>query len=184
MTRIPTEQELRIVYEKAPSFIKEYVISTELLKAFETIRTEHKLHFDEAGKLTDALVSVFLEMRPMSEFPNLLREALEQNSATYSAVLKDVNEKIFTVFREKILTQSNKEGPAETDIEKSAAPEPASPTRATSTSLRDRLELGVSHPHEVASVNTLNDSQPQNETPSGKKPPEAPHPDPYREPIE
>ncbi|MFQ5540643.1 MAG: hypothetical protein ACE5F4_00090 [Candidatus Paceibacteria bacterium] len=102
MITIPTKQDIQEAYNRGPTQVQSYITSNELNEVFEQIREAHKLHFDEADKLTDALVSVFFELRSASEFPELLREALEQNSDKYDAVLKDVNEKIFKVFRQKL----------------------------------------------------------------------------------
>lgn len=102
MALIPTEQEIRAGYEKASPLVQTYIASAELQDEFNAIRTAHQLHFDEAGKMSDALVATFLGLREMKQFPELLREALEQNGDKHSEVLKDINEKIFSSFRRKL----------------------------------------------------------------------------------
>lgn len=102
MALIPTEQEIRAEYEKASPLVQAYVASAELQDEFNAIRTAHRLHFDEAGKMSDALVATFLGLSEMKQFPELLREALEQNGDKHSEVLKDINEKIFSSFRRKL----------------------------------------------------------------------------------
>jgi len=171
MSPIPTNQELQGAFQKADASVQTYIASGELDEAFEQIRTEHKLHLDEAGKLGQALNAVFLELRPMSEFPNLLREALEQNSGAYDAVLKAVNDKIFSPFRTKLQTPSASE-------EKALDTKPVEAT-PTVRNLIDKKELGGA---EKVSVNTLSEEQSLREGSPNQKQYRAA--DPYREPIE
>lgn len=190
---IPSDQELQKHYAAAPDLVKEFITSVELSTAFQEIRTHHQLHLDEAGALSRALNSVFLELNDYQKFPSLLKEALEQNSGQYDAVLKEVNEKIFTAFRKKL------EEPEEVEEPTNVA-QPVTSTQNPTTPNLAELEKTVAFNEPVA-LPTNNDSITENKlkettqekptdveikTPSTtdeatSKPYAA---DPYREPIE
>lgn len=135
---IPTETQLRAQYQNASRRVQQFITSVELDEIFKEIHNTHKLHLDEIGNLSNALNAVFLEMAPLEQFPNLLKEALEQNSDRYDAVLKDVNEKIFVAFRKKL------EEPEEPSIEEKTVPETVVPTPPPQASQIDALEKTVS----------------------------------------
>lgn len=182
MAFIPNEQTLRTAYEQAPPAIKEYIVSAELLDAFDAIRTDNKLHFDEAEKLTDAMVAVFLEVKPLAEFPAMLREALEQNAAAYEAVLKAVNEKIFTAFRNTL--RNTPPSAAPTAVETPAPVPTPTPQPAVPKTPLDRLKETSRTVTESVAVQPNDTSA---TTPHAAVPPPAssyPSTDPYREPIE
>lgn len=176
---IPTEQEIRAAYERAPKPVQQYVVSKELQEAFHSIRTENKLHLDEAGKLTNALVAVFTELKPMGDFPLMLKEALEQNAAAYDAVLKSVNEKIFTAFRNTLKPAT--ETPAQNAPVKPATPPPSSapPIKTPMDRLRETSNAGAQTVDAVSRIeNAPREAAPQPPTTTYKST------DPYREPIE
>lgn len=102
MTLIPPAEEIRNKLQNAPGNVRSFITSAEFTTAFENVRTTHKLHFDEAEKMGDSLSAVFLEMVPANQFPDLLKESLEQNSGAYGVVLADINEKIFKPFRKSL----------------------------------------------------------------------------------
>lgn len=173
MAQIPTEQEIRTAYESAQKNIKDYVVSEDLQKKFHDIRTNHNLHLDEAGKLTDALVATFLELSPMSEFPNLLREVLEQNSDQHESVLKEVNDKIFTSFRNKL------EGKPDEIEELAPQKEPETANQGSNVPI---LEKKINEGVKKISVGTL-DSSPKTQTQKEKEETSYRGVDPYRESI-
>lgn len=174
---IPTEQEIRDTLEKAPDTIRAYVNSATLGDAFEEIRTRHKLHLDEAGKLTDALVATFLEMRPASGFSDLLKESLEQNSGAYAAVLADINEKIFKPFRKSL--EEEVTATADTPATPAPAVRPAEAVRPPSVPL---LEKKVNERPQTFSVDAFSEDRAE---PEPKKAPEyRSGVDPYRESVE
>lgn len=184
MATIPDEQTLRSALEQAPGNVRTFVTSNELLEIFDTIRTEHKLHFDEAEKLTDALVAVFVELQPLSAFPELLKEALEQNAQAYDGVLKDVNEKIFAAFRNTLQGTPAVARP-EAPQAPALAPVPTpTPQLVVPKTPLDRLKETSRTVTESVAV------QPNDEgatTPRAAVPPPASsysNTDPYREPIE
>ncbi len=172
MATLPTKEEIKKAYQQAPEYIQTYIISKELADVFNTIRTAYKLHFDEAGQISIALNAVFLEVRPTAEFPDLLKVALEQNGDKYDVVLKDINEKIFTVFREKVLTRKT-ETPemqsAQKEVPKTPTVVPTPPEKENDIPLVsvpetqpkpdpiNQLEKTVSNATETVSVNTLED---------------------------
>lgn len=121
MAILPTHEEINMAFDKASKAVQEYIGSVELMRAFIEVREHYKLHLDEAGNISRALNAVFLGLRPAAEFPELLKAALEQNSSTYNAVLRDINEKIFVAFRRKM-----QEGGAPAQTE-SAPEKPQSP---------------------------------------------------------
>lgn len=108
MTLIPNENILREAMGNAPTRVRSFIVSPAFTEAFDTIRTKHKLHFDEAGKIGDSLSAVFLEIVPSDQFPDLLKEALEQNSGKFGAVLADINEQVFKPFRAQLEQASKK----------------------------------------------------------------------------
>lgn len=179
MTLIPSEQDLRGLYEKAPQNVRDFVVSAELLDAFDVIRTEHKLHLDEAGKLTDALVAVFLEAKPASDFPLMLKEALEQNASAYDAVLKAVNEKIFTAFR-NTLKPATETQPQSAPVQSVVPPPSSAPLIKTPMDrLKETSNAGaqtVQAPPPIENIPREASPQPLATTYKST--------DPYREPIE
>lgn len=179
MTYIPSESELRGLYEKAPQNVKDFIVSTELLDAFDAIRVEHKLHLDEAGKLTDALVAVFLEAKPATDFPLMLKEALEQNATAYDAVLKAVNEKIFTAFRNTL--KPTTEIPIQSVPAQPATPPPPSAPliKTPMDRLKEASNAGAQTVQASPQIENIpREAAPQTSTPTYKSA------DPYREPIE
>lgn len=195
MAHLPTEQEIRDKLERSPEHIRAYVLSQELISIFEELRVAYKLHFDEAAKVSDAIVAVFVELRPASEFPNLLKEALEQNSEVYEPLLNDINKKIFTPFRESLEQKNKPTGTPESaqspavqqpkDTEQKPSPAPASPLKDTATLLEkttnkgeERIDVGPLT--EEAPAPPAGDTEPtQNNTAQYKG-----GNDPYREPID
>lgn len=164
---IPNNNEIREQLKNAPEDVRVFIAGVEFNETFIAIKNSHKLHFDEMEKLGNALVSVFVELRSMSDFPALLREALEQNSAAYDAVLKDVNEKIFAVFRASL---EKKVAESEAPALNSQTPSPKPPTPAA------LLEKKVPQNAEKVTLSTP--------PPAPEKPPQYIKVDPYREPIE
>ncbi len=185
MTTIPDEQTLRSALEQAPANVRTFVTSNELLEIFDAIRTEHKLHFDEAEKLTDALVAVFVELQPLSAFPELLKEALEQNAQAYDGVLKDVNEKIFVAFRNTLQGAPAAAVAPKVPQAPALAPVPTpTPQPALPKTPLDRLKETSRTVTESVAVQPNDTSA---TTPHAAVPPPAssyPSTDPYREPIE
>jgi len=185
---IVDEKQLQTAYTNAPQKIRDYITSPELAGVFQELRTAHKLHLDEAGALSKALNAVFLEVTPFEKFPELLKEALGETGEKYSGVLHDVNEKIFSVFREKMreVVVAPKEGAPAPNISKSAPvlepemnkaeqekeSEPIAPIKKLEQSMRESstdVEMGELTPA----------PKPQNQ-----KEPTYKSTDPYREPIE
>jgi len=182
MGTLPTLEELRPAYEKALDMVRTYIQGEELAKAFEEIRTAHKIHFDEAGKLSLALNAVFLEVRPAGEFSILLKESLEQNSDKYGAILNDVNEKIFKVFRAKMERKESGETepvPAPIPAVRQPPPVPAQKTpqeRLSSTTSQGTERVSLKAPEEKKSEN-----EPRPASSSSNNYSDG---DPYRESVE
>lgn len=98
---LPTKEQIQTAYKQAPEYVQDFIVSEELNKAFTDIRTEHKLHLDDAGRLSLAINAVVLELAPLTSFPQLVGEALtDVSSETRSAVVSAVNEKVFEELRE------------------------------------------------------------------------------------
>ncbi|MEK7613325.1 MAG: hypothetical protein AAB439_00400 [Patescibacteria group bacterium] len=176
MITIPTNEELRNAYEKAPEMVQKYITSEGLAAAFEEIRMSNKLHLDEAGRLSQALNAVFLELRTITTFPELLRTTLEQNSNTYDAVLKAVNEKIFEPFRALLQPAPDVVKAPVTPPQPPVQKETPSPVPTVSGNILDRK---ITQSPEKISVDVL-----KTESIPPVKPPSRSSIDPYREPIE
>lgn len=100
---IPTDQEVKAAYKAAGEDKKEYINSDELFNTFYAIRTKYNLHVDVAGNLALLIDAVILELIPLSEFPGKLKEVLAGSSdVEYQAILKSVNDEVFTYFRNKV----------------------------------------------------------------------------------
>lgn len=175
MAILPTQEEIVARFESAPEYVRNFITSVELMATFKTLREVHKLHLDEAGQVGRALNAVFLEIRPASEFPELLRSSLEQNVSVYDALLKDINEKIFKVFREKMET-------------KPPTPTPVTPTPpATPPSTIGKLEATITKQPQSVVVSTLTEKNDVISKPTTTPTPPQRHTytnDPYREPVE
>lgn len=187
---IPDQTQLGAAYKNASERVQQYITSVELNHVFEEIRTAHKLHLDESGALSNALNAVFLELVPFEKFPDLLQEALK-DSTKRTAVLKDVNEKVFVAFRKKMqepeVVQSQPEStpepemaPKDTiqDIEKSISFNEPAPPVVPVTSSPDKLAEAVSEKPadiEIPEKTERESSRPSQYTGGS---------DPYREPIE
>lgn len=167
-------QKLKEAYQKAPEAVQEFIISDELSNTFEKIRKTHQLHLDEASNMSDALNAVFLEVKPFDAFPNLLKQALEQNRAKYDAVLKDINELIFVPFRKSL--QQKEEKVEEPVPEPEAAPTPA--PQAAEPAI-NKLEKSTFQKPETVELGTPPEGEIKKEE-SKNTPPV----DPYREPID
>lgn len=185
MVHLPQKTEIETAYENAPAYIKEYVVSEKLQTAFEEIRVQHKLHFDEADKLTDALVATFIELTPAASFPDLLKEVLEQNIGTYDAVLKDVNEKIFKPFRERLM-EAPEASRAETRARSSEIPQRQEDARQVAPLIPlppiNPLEQRANEKPQTVSVDAFSESASEEHTDTEGAARRAV--DPYREPIE
>ena len=164
--------------------VRTYIQGEELAKAFEEIRTVHKIHFDEAGNLSLALNAVFLEVRPAGEFSMLLKVSLEQNSDKYGAILNDVNEKIFKVFRMKMERRESEE----TTPELASTPAVHQPSHAPiQKTPQERLSQSSSsgaEPFSLKPIEENGDRLPQKTTPASPPPNNYSGNDPYRESTE
>lgn len=168
---MPSYDQIDAAEQTASQAVKDYVASKEYFETFKNIIDAHKLHIDEAGLLGDALEATFYGAVPAAEFPNLLKEVLEQNKNLYDVLLKDINEKIFAPFR------------ASLQVEESVATPPVKSTeipvqRATAQPSLERVTGSRSTNVEV---DVLNESA-EKEAP--QKPIYKDATDPYREPIE
>lgn len=180
MSLIPTSEQIEVAREKADDTVIDYTTSSVYFDAVESIAATHKLHIDETGNIGDALMAVFYGVVPVEQFPNLLKEALEQNSATHDAVLKDINEKIFVPFRKSLEEKPTTDPVAETTPPTQVgAPKNLLPTE-TRNEEKPILSSSVSRKEEHVSVDTLNE-QHKEET---QQKPTYGSTDPYREPIE
>ena len=162
---IPSSQDIARAFQTAPDYVKSYIASGALTSTFEKIRTEHKLHLDEAGKLSRSLNAVFLKLADSSEFPALLKESLEQNSGAYDDVLKAVNEEIFTDFRRQL-----------------QSPPPAEEPAPTIQGTEQKLSTPTSERTKHVATDTLAESQTEEPAPAAQNYSDGS--DPYREPIE
>lgn len=99
---IPTDIQVKEAYKQAREEAKEYINSDELFNTFYAIRTKYNLHLDVAGNLALLVDAIILELLPLTEFSAALKEVLAGSSeADYLAILKSVNDDIFTAFRQK-----------------------------------------------------------------------------------
>lgn len=104
---IPTDQQVKAAYKAAGKDKKEYINSDELFNTFYAIRTKYNLHVDVAGNLATLIDAVILELVPFSDFPAKLKEILVGASdVEYQAILKSVNDDVFTYFRNKVKTEA------------------------------------------------------------------------------
>ena len=205
---IPDTKQLAAAYKSAPSVVQEFITSPELSAVFEEIRTEYQLHIDEAGALSNALNAVFLELVPLDTFPGLLKEAIKGDEAKHSAILKEINERVFTAFRKKLQEPSQ---PAATQevaepevrIESKEAVLAAKPEDATGAHEEMSREVAVTAPvstvpNPTPTLNKLEQtvrekptdieiatvaSKPEQAAEQAQKPTYT-GTDPYREPIE
>lgn len=100
---IPTDIEIKAAYKKATEDQRWYINSDELFNTFYSLRTKYNLHVDVAGNLALLIDAVILEMVPLAEFPAQLKSLLTNSSeADYQAVLKAVNDEVFTAFRKRV----------------------------------------------------------------------------------
>ncbi len=188
---IITEAEVRTVYDTASAQLKTYIDSDELMNTFDEIRTTHKLHVDQAGNLAMLIDAIILEMHPFANFPALLKDALiNADAPLLAAVQKDVNDKVFVVFREKMkalttpppvvaapLSQPAAARPIsvmEQKMASVAAPEPIVQKVPPPAAPEDKPPMPVSASAEVKPATA----------PAPKAPPNYHAGDPYREPVE
>jgi len=171
---IPEQDTIDDAFEEAPQYVQKYITSVALAVAFESIRETRKIHLDEMEKLGRALNAVFLELQPMGHFPDLLREALEQNKDTFEAVLGDVNENIFKPFRKTLETKQ-----APPDDVPAPAPSPAT----VQSSPVPLLERRVNEKIESVSVDAFNEEAPKKQQMKASTPYRS-GVDPYREQVD
>jgi len=189
MTTIPPLETIEEALKKAPEIVDDFITSETLADSFEEIRTTHKLHLDEAEQLSRALNAVFLELAPADQFPDLIREALEQNSDKFDVVLTDVNEKVFKVFRRELEEAKNKT----TDSEGSIAQKPAAvvtpPSAQPSTSSAQQeptpvlLDKKTNEKAESFDVDAFTEDTPDTPQSQQRGTQYRSGVDPYREPI-
>lgn len=187
---IPNQTQLHAAYQKASPLVQNFITSPQLSTTFTAIREKHKLHLDEAGALSNALNAVFLEIVSFEQFPELLKEALEQNKDKHDVILSEVNEKVFTAFRESLKETKQAPEPAQVSVE--------APAEVQSNSLEEKIRsvnLGGPTPAAKAQTNTFDkleatvqekptDVEVSTQSPSPNKPYSNGTTDPYREPIE
>lgn len=193
MATIPTIEEIEKALQQTSEIVDGFIVSETLADAFEEIRTTHKLHLDEAEQLSRALNAVFLELAPFDRFPELLREALEQNSDKFDVVLSDVNEKVFKVFRKNLEEGKNKPVDSE-EVSASApvavatapAPSPAQPTtpRTAQEPAPVLLDKKTSEKAESFNVDAFTDDASDSPQQTQQSTQYRSGVDPYREPIE
>lgn len=178
---LPTKEQVQTAYTSAPDYVQDFITSEELDEAFTAIRREHKLHLDDAGRLSIAINAVILEIFSLEKFPQLVQEALtDVSSEIQKAVITEVNEQIFEELRE--WARLDKEGLLYEEEEISANTTPSD--GAESESFREKNELPTQTGR--GTVNGEKDT-PVAQTPEIKTETSNkiyPGSDPYREPIE
>lgn len=190
-----TEEEIKKAYKNAPERARDYIDSDELYDAFHVIRKTHNLHLDQAGSLALMIDAIILDLAPFEKFPTMLREALgAADDATYQAVLKDVNEKVFAMFR-----KVTKENTVPQSVTTPTTTAPPTPARAPNTT--ELPPLPTPKPPSVAETKLAVTSAPAPvqqvvpppaavvpphpaPTAPSPKPPTYHGTDPYREPFE
>lgn len=189
MALIPTTQQIKEAYPKAPPLVQQYMNSEEYIDAFSAFRTKHNLHLDELGNIGNAVEAVFLGLVPTARFSEMLQEALEENSALYSAVLTDVNDMLFKPFRvyldekRKQLEERKQEKPIATQTPGPPQEHTSTQPETTEKELPAFAEptLGASRREKPEEVEVDAFSE-EDETPQPKT--QYKTVDPYREPIE
>lgn len=128
---MPTEQQVKEAYKAAVDEVKEYINSDELFNTFYAIRTKYNLHVDVAGNLALLINAVTLGLVTLTEFPQLLKGILTNaTDADYQAILKSVNDDVFTAFRtqtkervEEAKRKAEQEAKEDAELEKQLAEE-------------------------------------------------------------
>lgn len=190
---LPTKDQIQAAYQNAPDYVRDFIVSSELDEMFSDIRTKHKLHLDDAGRLSVAINAIALELAPLDTFPALVKEALTDISGeVQGAVTAEVNDRIFKELRE--WARLDKEGLLY-EPETAPSPEPeATAIEAAATAPADTAQKPVDKlseavrqaPEEREAILDDQDGQPPQPAPQQTPQKEKSYPgsDPYREPIE
>ena len=89
-----TAQQIQDIYETLPQDIKDVISSEGTAKKLEAISTQHNLHIDQAGSLSDLTTMVMLGVTPAGEFVSDIKKELEISEPEAIAIANDVNEQI------------------------------------------------------------------------------------------
>ena len=95
-----TPQEAKSRYESLPAEIKSLLYSPEMLMSVRQIAQKHQLHIDQTGILEDETSAVMLGFTDTIDYPAVLAETMDIDTAKAGAVAQDVNDLLFTKIRD------------------------------------------------------------------------------------
>lgn len=189
--RIYTPEEIQQKFDSLPPDIQGLVYSADMLKILGDIGNKYQLHIDQAGTLEAETADVMTGFTQPEEFSGHLKESLGIDDSKAEAIVKDLNEQLFSKIREsmKALRASQPTAPAaasnpvvravpppappalrEPIAPPAAAPVPPSAPKPTPPSPSPVVDTMLSQP-------TVTVPKPSSSNPPTK-------PDPYREPAE
>ena len=164
MDTIPTKDTLVAAFKQAPQYVKDFIMGDKMATAFDAMRTAHKLHLDDAGRLSAVINAVVLGLAPLGDFDKLVGQALVAVTPDERAeVIKEINDTIFIPMRDTATPEA------------APAPEAATPglpavVGPTTSIIEQKLEMRTAEAPKTVTI-----------------PAEAPHPyaagDPYHEPV-
>jgi hypothetical protein len=107
MSLLPSQLEIKTAYQNAPVYLQDFIGSDEMYTVFQDMIKVHKLHIDQGGNLAVALNSIILGLRPLGQFPELLKEALNSSDdALNRAIANEANSKVFSALRALTKTET------------------------------------------------------------------------------
>lgn len=183
--------------------IRTQVTSDEVAETLSQIAKDHNLHIDQASVLDEETLYVMLGLEKPDRFVGRLRERLGVSDEIATAVVKEINEKIFLSIRESLMKmQESEEAGASAEVE-TAPTKVEIPAESPEDigSKEDLLAEIESHAAAMPSLAEVKSNvpaiqkqvQPQAtnqpapvQAPPAPKPPEKPKTystDPYREPL-
>jgi hypothetical protein len=96
-----SRQQIRDAFKTLPGPIREFVSSPDFGDVMENMSRRHGLHIDTAGKVGDASTRMLIGLLSPVQFVTELKAA-GLPDATASAILQDLNERVFKPLHEKV----------------------------------------------------------------------------------
>ncbi len=128
--RIYTEQEIKEKVAALPQAVQEYLYSTDMEAALQSIGQKHQLHIDKLGLLETEAIDVMIGASEPENFVENIKDLLDLDDNKANALAQDVNAEVF----EKIRAHMKEGGAAQTTTTTPPVPTVSTPSAPTLSS--------------------------------------------------
>ncbi len=122
--------EMNVALAKLPADLREIILSTDTADYIQNIGKKYNLRIDQMGGLDDEVGAVLVGETRSEEFIDKIKDRLQIDQATASAIAQEVNEQIFVKIREALRNLPSSATP-EASQDQNAPPVVAAPDTKT-----------------------------------------------------